>query len=85
MNHRTGIGTHLFWQSLHQDIKADLVNKRLGQSSRKDVLSRSHVFVQIGDLEVGLELVEGRRQLVRDDCSRLGRLVSVVLFGDTAK
>lgn len=31
-----------------------------------------------------LQLVEGGRKLVRDDRSGLGRLVSVVLFCDTA-
>jgi hypothetical protein len=31
-----------------------------------------------------LQLVEGRRKLIRDDSSGLGRLVSVVLFCDTA-
>ena len=31
-----------------------------------------------------LQLIEGGRKLVRDDSSGLGRLVSVVLFGDTA-
>jgi hypothetical protein len=31
-----------------------------------------------------LQLVEGGRKLVRDDRSGLGRLVSMVLFGDTA-
>ena len=31
-----------------------------------------------------LQLVERGRELVRDDGSGLGRLVSVVLFGDTA-
>jgi hypothetical protein len=30
--------THLFWQSLHQGIEADLVNECLGESSGKDIL-----------------------------------------------
>jgi len=73
----------LFWQSLHECVETDLVDKGLGDGARQDVLPGGDVVVQVGNLKLVLQVVEGRGELVGNGSSGLGPLLTVPLFGNT--
>jgi len=73
----------LFRQSGHERVETDFVDERLGNGSGKNMLPGRNVVVEIRDLELVLQVVERRREQVRDGSSGLGALLSVPLFGDT--
>ena len=73
----------LLWQSLHEGVETDLVDKGLGDSAGQDVLSRRHIVVQVRHLELVLQVVEGGGEQVRNGSSGLGSLLTVPLLGDT--
>ena len=70
-------------QTLEQNIEPDLVDERLGDCPAHDAALARGVVKEVRGLELGLQVVELARELVRDDRPWLRAADARVLLPDT--